>query len=198
MDEDERDPFAGLGWEVEIVRLADPHTPFNPSPERGVSGAKRFRDDYEITPFSQSTQAWKSRLEEEDRQRHVKRIKMRPEKVQKWSEAIVECEMFDAVDLSSDIPWTLTKTDDDDESNDVEQRTKPMAGLTKDLSFRERMKRLSPHRLPLKERMKDRTISYVDLLRPDPLPTRLEQDSMPRVSRRLALQRMKSENGWAT
>ena len=198
MHKDERDPFAGLGWEVEIMRLADPHTPFNPSPERGVSGAKRFRDDYEITPFSQSTQAWKSRLEEEDRQQHVKRIKMRPEKVQKRSEAIVECEMFDAVDLSSDIPWTLTKTDDDDESNDVEQRTKPMAGLTKDLSFRERMKRLSPHRLPLKERMKDRTISYVDLLRPDPLPTRLEQDSMPRVSRRLALQRMKSENGWAT
>ena len=55
MDEDERDPFAGLGWEVEIVRLADPHTLFNPSPERRVSGAKRFRDDYEITPFSQST-----------------------------------------------------------------------------------------------------------------------------------------------
>ena len=99
---------------------------------------------------------------------------MRLEKVQKWSEAIVECEMFDAVDLSSDIPWTLTKTDDDDELNEVEQRTKPMAGLTKDLSFHERMKRLSPHRLPLKERMKDRTISYVDLLRPDPLPTRLE------------------------
>ena len=40
MDEDERDPFDGLGWEVEIVRLADPHTPFNSSPERGVSGAK--------------------------------------------------------------------------------------------------------------------------------------------------------------
>ena len=68
MDEDERDPFAGLGWEVEIVRLADLHTPFNPSLEHGVSGAKRFRDDYEITPFSQSTQAWKSKLEEEDRQ----------------------------------------------------------------------------------------------------------------------------------
>ena len=40
MDEDERDPFARLGWEVEIVRLTDPHTPFNPLPERGVSGAK--------------------------------------------------------------------------------------------------------------------------------------------------------------
>ena len=65
---------------------------------------------------------------------------MRPEKVQNRSEAIVECEMFDVVDLSSDIPWTLTKTDDDEESNNVEQGTKPMAELTEDLSFRERMK----------------------------------------------------------
>ena len=40
MDEDERDLFAGLGWEVEIVRLADPHTPFNLSSKLGVSGAK--------------------------------------------------------------------------------------------------------------------------------------------------------------
>ena len=57
MDKDKRDPFAGLRWEVEIVRLANPHTPFNPSPERGVSGTKRFSDDYEIIPFSQSIQA---------------------------------------------------------------------------------------------------------------------------------------------
>ena len=112
---------------------------------------------------------------------------MRLEKVQKRFEAIVEYKMFDTVDLSSDIPWTLTKTDDDEESNNVEQGTKPMAELTKDLSFRERMKRLSPHRLPLKERMKDRTINYVDLLRPNPLPARLEQDPMPQVSRRLTL-----------
>ena len=46
--------------------------------------------------------------------------------------------------------------------------------------------------------MKDRTISYIDLLCPDPLPARLEQIPMPRVSRRLALQKMKSENGRAT
>ena len=52
MDKEERDPFAGLGWEVEIVRLVDPYTPFNSLSKRGVSGAKRFRDDYEITPFS--------------------------------------------------------------------------------------------------------------------------------------------------
>ena len=63
--------------------------------------------------------------------------------------------MFDAVDLSLDIPWMLTETNDDKESNDVEQGTKPMAELTEDLSFRERMKRLSSHRLPLKERVKD-------------------------------------------
>ena len=198
MDEDERDPFVGLGWEIETVRLADPHTPFNLSLECGVSGAKQFHDDYEITPFLQSTQAWKFRLEEEDRQQYVERMKMRPEKVQKRSEATVECEMFDAIDLSSDIPRTITEMDDDEESNDVEQGTEPMAELTEVLSFRERMKRLSLHRLPLKERMKDQTISYVDLLRPNPLPARLEEDPMPRVSRRLALQKMKSKNESAT
>ena len=41
---------------------------------------------------------------------------MQPEKVQKRSEVIVECEMFDTVDLNLDIPWTLTQTDDDEES----------------------------------------------------------------------------------
>ena len=162
-----------------------------------MSGAKRFRDDYEITPFSQSTQAWKSRSEEEDQQRYAERVKMRPKKVQKRFEVTVECEMFNAVDLSSDIPWTITETDDEEESNYVEQEAEPMAEATKVLSFRERMKRLSPHRLPLKERMKDRTISYVDLLRPNPLPTRVE-DSIPRVFRRLVLQKKKSENERAT
>ena len=105
--------------------------------------------------------------------------------------------MFDAVDLSSDIPWTINEKDNEEESNDVEQEVEPMAEATKVLSFCERMKRLSPHRLPLKERMKDSTISYVDLLCPDPLPTRVE-DSIPLVSRRLTLQKKKSENERAT
>ena len=34
------------------MRLVDLHTPFNPLLECGVSGAKRFCDDYEITLFS--------------------------------------------------------------------------------------------------------------------------------------------------
>ena len=51
MDQDERVSCARLGWEVEIVRLTNPHTLFNLSSEHGVSGAQQFRDDYEITPF---------------------------------------------------------------------------------------------------------------------------------------------------
>ena len=57
MDEDNGDPFAELGWGVEIVSLADPYIPFNPSLKGGLSGTRRFSDDYEIIPFSQSIQA---------------------------------------------------------------------------------------------------------------------------------------------
>ena len=47
---------------------------------------------------------------------------------------------------------------------------------SKTLSFHERMKILSQHCLPLKERMKDQMISYIDLLRPDPLPQRMDDE----------------------
>ena len=58
--------------------------------------------------------------------------------------------MFEAIDLSSDIPWMIIEMNNEEESNDGEQGTKPMveltkAELTKALSFSERMKRLSPH-----------------------------------------------------
>ena len=39
--------------------------------------------------------------------------------------------------------------------------------------------RLSPHCLLLNERMKDRTICYVDLLWPDPLPSRMDDERKP-------------------
>ena len=54
--------FDGLGWDEEIVSLEDPHIPFNPMPKRErneKSAAERFCDEYVMTPFSQSTQAWK-------------------------------------------------------------------------------------------------------------------------------------------
>ena len=68
---------------AEIVSLADPHIPFNPLPKGGLSGAKRFRDDYEISPFSQSTQAWKWRMDQEEREQYAEQVKMQGEKVLK-------------------------------------------------------------------------------------------------------------------
>ena len=55
------------------------------------------------------------------------------------------------------------------------------------LLFCERMKKLLLHRLPLNERMKDQSISYMNLLRPHPYPTRSNKDPVPRVSRRLTV-----------
>ena len=59
--------------------------------------------------------------------------------------------MFEAVDLSKDIPWMIIEVNNEEESNDVEQEAKPKVEISKVLSFRERMKRLFLHRLPLKE-----------------------------------------------
>ena len=53
------------------------------------------------------------------------------------------------------------------------------------------MKRLLPYELALKERMKDPTISYVDLFCLDPILGRSNEDWVPQVFRRLALQKLK-------
>ena len=55
---EKRDMFDGLGWDEEIVSLEDPHIPFNPLLERErneKSAVEQFRDEYVMTPFSQST-----------------------------------------------------------------------------------------------------------------------------------------------
>ena len=135
MGEDKGDPFVGLGWEVDIVSLADLHIPFNPSPKGGLSGAKRFRDDYKMIPFSQFTQAWKWRMEQEKREQYVEHVRMQGEKVPKKLETTIEYDMFEAVDLSKDISWTITKVDDEEESNDVEQEAEPKVEIPKVLSF---------------------------------------------------------------
>ena len=88
------------------------------------------------------------------------------------------CKVEDVIDLNADIVWTQIEMDGHEEVKDV-------ADPSRALSFREKMKRLLPHRLPLKERMKDRTISYVDLLCPDPLPRRGKDDLVPQGCRRL-------------
>ena len=54
---EKRDMFAGLVWGNEIRSLGDPHIPFSSSPEFEFRPGNRAGDDYELTPFLQSTQA---------------------------------------------------------------------------------------------------------------------------------------------
>ena len=75
--------------------------------------------------------------------------------------------MEDIIDLSADIAWTPIEMDGEEESNEEEQEVKDVADLPRTLLFRKKMKKLLPHRLPLKEQMKDQSISYIDLLCPD-------------------------------
>ena len=73
------------------------------------------------------------------------------------------------------------------EENSIDmEEVKIAVESSRTLSFHERMKRLSSHRLPLKEWIKDRTISYVDLLRSDPLLSRMDDERKTQASRRLA------------
>ena len=140
---DERDMFAGLGWEKEIRSPGDPHIPFNPSPKFEFTAGNRGSDDYELTPFLQSTRAWQWRVQEEQK---------KYEKKEKKHEDVSEKD----ADL------------DKDKSNETEQEVKVKGEFSKSLSFWERMQGLSPHPRPLKDRMRDKTFSYMDLLRPGP------------------------------
>ena len=62
---EERDMFPRLGWEKVIRSLGDLHVHFNPLPEHDIGAANWYSDDYKMTPFLQSIQAWKWRVEEE-------------------------------------------------------------------------------------------------------------------------------------
>ena len=53
---------------------------------------------------------------------------------------------------------------------------------SKNLSFREKMRRLSPHHLLLKDRLKNKTVPYIDLFRPDPPPSRRNDDTYRRMT----------------
>jgi hypothetical protein len=56
---EERDTFVGLGCEKEIRSLGDPDVLFIPSWERDIRAGNQCSDDYNLTPFLQSTQAWR-------------------------------------------------------------------------------------------------------------------------------------------
>ena len=87
----ERDMFEGLEWDEEIHNLENLQIPFNPTPERERderSARYRFRDEYVMTYFSQSIQAWKMRAEKAQR-RYADNFEI------------------DAVEIGYDIDWII-------------------------------------------------------------------------------------------
>ena len=130
-------------------------------------------------------------MEEDEQKKECRTTKDVGRPCAKQKEVIIGSMVEDVIDLSVDFAWTSIEMDDEEESNGEEQEVEDVADLPRTLSFCEKMKRLSPHCLPLKERMKDCTISYVDLLCPDPLPPRSKDDLVPRGSRRLPQQKHK-------
>jgi hypothetical protein len=160
---EERDVFKGLGWDEEIVSLADPHIPFNPSPERDVNEKRatdRFCDEYVCPPFSQSTRTCLWTVEEEEGQRYT-------EKLGREGGVLAAREVEEAMYLTTGNRWTAKEVKRASNSVDIEEAPEVRVGSASTSRFREKMRRLSPHRPPLKERIKDWTISYVDLLEVD-------------------------------
>ena len=58
----------------------------------------------------------------------------------------------------------------EDKSIETEEEVKVVGKSSRSLSFCEKMKGLSPHRHPLKDQMRDKTVSYIDLIRLGPSP----------------------------
>jgi hypothetical protein len=72
----------------------------------------------------------------------------------------------------------------EDKSIKTEEEVKVVGESLKSLSFHERMRGLSLHRRPLKDRMRDKTITYIDLFRPGPPPSRKDDEMKSESSRR--------------
>ena len=151
--------FFGLGWEKEIKSLKDFDVHFIPSSDYDIRAGNQCSDNYDPTPFSQSTQAWRLRKQEEQKQ-YAKNIT--------WRAYVQEKDV--TINMNSE-----SNVDDDlnvDNLMNTDKRFKVVGDSLRPLLFRERMRKLSPHCVPLKERMRDKTVSYVDLFQPDPPPPR--------------------------
>ena len=98
---EERDMFVGLGWEKEIRSLGNPHVPVNPLPKHDIGVGNRYSDDYELTPFLQSTQTWRWRVQGEQK-RYVKNDKRRADVLEKDATRCMNGEANNAIDLNED------------------------------------------------------------------------------------------------
>ena len=85
---------------------------------------------------------------------NLDKFKKKKDVIKKDSTDYKDRDADDAVDLSADILWEINDMDGGENLIDVEEVNIAMES-SKTLSFRERMKRLLPHCLLLKERMKD-------------------------------------------
>ena len=121
-------------------------------------------------------------MKEEERQQYAERVMMQANQVLEHLEDTIEYKVDNVIGLSANIAKTPIEMDGEEESNDEEQEVKVVAEPLRTLLFCEKIKKLFSHCLPLKEHMKDRTISYVD-----PLPPRLDEYQVPRGCRRLVL-----------
>jgi hypothetical protein len=103
---------------------------------------------------------------EEDQRRYADKFEINA--VEKYLTKCVGGNPNDMIDLSADILRKPEDVDVEDNSMDIEE-VKVAGEFSKTLPIRKKLRGLSPYQVPLKERMKDRTISYVDLLQPNPL-----------------------------
>ena len=71
----------------------------------------------------------------------------------------------------------------DDKTTTREVDEKSVGKSSRSLSFREKMRRLPPHSLLLKDRLKDKTVPYMDLFRPGPPPSRRDEDTSRRMTK---------------
>lgn len=101
---------------------------------------------------------------EEEWQQYAKNNKIQTDVLEKNATKWVDVEANDAINLSVH------------KSINVEEKIKMIAKSLRSTLFREMKKRLSPHRHPLKNRVKDWTIYYVNLLQPGPPPSRPDDE----------------------
>ena len=142
---EEKDMFAGLGWEKEIRSLEYPHIFFTPSPEHNKCAGNQCSDNHKLTPFSQSTQAWRWRMQDK-RKQYEKNQKKRADVLKEDVDVIEDANL------------------NEEKVKDMEKEVKVVSKSSRFLLFRERMRGLSPHYRSLKDRMRNKTVSYVDLL----------------------------------
>ena len=72
----------------------------------------------------------------------------------------------------------------EDKTTNMDDEAKEIEESSKFLSFRKMMKELSPHRLSLKDRLKDKTVPNTNVFRPDPPPSRRDDETSRRLAKR--------------